>query len=125
MTVRAQVLVVAVALVALVGILWLVRRGSLKERFALIWLAIGAGLVVLVLLRPLVDRTAEWLGIEAGTTLVFVAAGLFLLGLILHLSILVSSLEEKTRDLAEAVALLRADLDDPAGRPVSGAPDDG
>lgn len=123
MTFRAQVLVVAVALMALVGILWLVRRGSLKERFALIWLAIGGGLVALVLVRPLVDRTAEWLGIESGTTLLFVSAGLFLLGLLLHLSILVSGLEEKTRDLAEAVALLRADVEEPARPPTEGRAD--
>jgi hypothetical protein len=123
MSARAQVVVVLVALVALAGILWLVRRGSLKERFALIWLGIGAGLVAVVVLRPAVDRVSEWLGIESGTSLVFVAAILFLLALVLHLSILVSAQEEKTRDLAEALALLRADIDENSepGAPVQPA----
>ena len=112
MTGRAQVLVVAVAALGVAAILWLVRRGSLKERFALLWLAIAAGLIVLVAVRPWLDSLSETLGIRSGTTTLFAAAVLFLLGLILHLSSVVSSQEEKLRDLSEAIALLRADLED-------------
>ena len=48
MTTRAQILIVIVAILGAAVILWLVRRGSLKERFALLWLAIAAGLIGLV-----------------------------------------------------------------------------
>ncbi len=109
MSTGAQLLVLAVAIVAFAVILWLVRRGSLKERFALLWLGIGGMLFLLVAIRPLLDRLSRELGIESGTTTLFLAAILFLLGLILHLSVIISSLEEKVRDLAEAVALAEAD----------------
>ncbi len=102
---RAQLFVLIIAVLTLAAILWLVRRGSLKERFALLWLAIGGGVFVLVLVRPWLDRLSEELGIRSGTTTLFLAAIIFLLGLILHLSVIISTLEEKVRDLAEAVAL--------------------
>ena len=119
MTGRAQILVLIVAVIGAAVILWLVRRGHLKERFALLWLVIAAGLIVLVAVRPWLDSLSDTLGIRSGTTTLFAAAVLFLLGLILHLSSVVSSQEEKLRDLSESVALLRADLeeallDDPA-----------
>jgi hypothetical protein len=123
MTFRAQLFTVAVALIGLLGILFLVRRGRLKERFALLWLAIGAGMVGLVALRPLLDRLAEALGIASGTTLLFLFAILFLLGLLLHLSVTYSSLEEKVRTLTEEVALQRADSLE-AGAPIE-EPDEG
>ena len=115
MSTGAQLLVLAVAVVAFLVIVWLVRRGSLKERFALLWLAIGGMLFLLVAIRPLLDRLSRELGIESGTTTLFLAAILFLLGLILHLSVIISSLEEKVRDLAEAVALATADREEGSG----------
>ena len=108
MSTAAQILVLGIAGIALVLIVWLVRRGSLKERFALVWTAIGVGMVALALLRPVLDRLSENLGIESGTTTLFLIAILFLLGLVLHLSVIVSRLEEKVRDLAEAHALAEA-----------------
>ena len=122
MTGRAQVLVVVVAAIGVLGILWMVRRGQLKERFALLWMAIAAGLVVLVAVRPWLDRLSETVGIRSGTTTLFAAAILFLVGLILHLSVLVSAHEEKVRDLAEDVALLRAEVEDLTGSGQPGPP---
>ena len=118
MTVAAQTLVVVIALGALVVVLWMVRRGLLKERFALIWLAVGVGMVVLVLVRPLLDRVSEAIGIRSGTTTLFLLAILVILGILLQLSVSLTALEERLRDLAEAIALDR--VRSPDGEP--GAP---
>lgn len=109
MTPRAQIFVVVLAAVGFLGILLLVRRARLKERFALLWLTIGVGMIALVAARPLLDRIADALGIASGTTVLFLVAIFFLLGLMLHLSVTVSTLEEEVRTLAEEVALARAD----------------
>ncbi len=114
MTLRAQVLVLAIALSGLIAILWLVRRRSLKERFALLWLGIGAGMVVLVLARPVVDAIAASLGIQSGTSLLFLLSTLFLLGLILHLSIQLSRMETRLQAIAEQMALMSADESSPS-----------
>jgi len=109
MSAAAQLLLFVVALGTLGVVITLVRRGSLKERFAVLWLALGAGLVVVALVRPLLDAISDKLEIE-GTSTVFLAALLVLLGLVLHLSVIVSRLEGQVRDITEAHALIEHEL---------------
>lgn len=101
-------LTIAIAVAAFAVVLVFVRRGLLKERFAIIWLAVAGGMVLLALFRPLLDRISDGLGIQSGTTTVFLLAVLVILGVQLQLSVTVSRLEEKQRDLAESIALLSA-----------------
>ena len=117
MTLRAQIFALAVAVAGLVFIIWLVRRGRLKERFALLWIAIGVGMIATVAVRSLLDRSSEFLGIRAGTTLLFLLAIVFLLALILHVSVIISGLEEKVRDLAQASALHEVEHQDSSAEP--------
>lgn len=105
MSVAAQILTIVIALGAFFLVLFLVRRRKLKERFAVTWLIVGVGMVVLALARPLLDRLSTALGIQSGTTTVFLIAVLVILGIQLQLSVSVSRLEERLRDLAEFVAL--------------------
>jgi hypothetical protein len=118
MSTAAQVLTVFIGVGGFVLVLALVRKGYLKERFAAIWLFIGVGMILLALFRPLLDRLSESLGIQSGTTTLFVIAILVILGVLLQLSIAVSRGEDKMRDLAEAIALLSASRSDEAGSPV-------
>jgi hypothetical protein len=118
MSTAAQVLTVFIGVGGFVLVLALVRKGYLKERFAAIWLFIGVGMILLALFRPLLDRLSESLGIQSGTTTLFVIAILVILGVLLQLSIAVSRGEDKMRDLAEAVALLSASRTDEPGSPV-------
>ena len=115
MSVAAQVLTIIIALGGFFLVLFLVRRRKLKERFAVTWLIVGVGMVVLALARPLLDRLSTALGIQSGTTTLFLIAVLVILGIQLQLSVSVSRLEERLRDLAEFVA-----LGEPKSRPESG-----
>lgn len=101
----AQVAVLIIALGAVVGVVVLVRRRRLKERYAVIWLLVAFGMVVLVLARPWLDSLSVALGIQSGTTTLFLLATLVILGILLQLSVSLSEMEEKVRDIAEAVAL--------------------
>ena len=125
MSTAAQVLVVIIALGAFASVLLLVRRRRLKERYALIWLLVGVGMVILVLARPLLDSLSEALGIESGTTTLFLLAILVILGILLQMSMSLSDLEDKLRDLAEALALHTAVSPGEEGRPPVEAPDEG
>lgn len=112
MSVIAQVLTIVIAVAGFALVLLLVRRRRLKERFAVTWMIVGVGMITLALARPLLDRLSEALGIKSGTTTVFLIAVLVILGIQLQLSVSVSRIEERMRDLAEAFAL---------ANPVSGA----
>lgn len=109
MSTAAQVLTIAIAVGAFALVLYLVRRRLLKERFALTWLIVGAGMILLVLARPLLDRLSDALGIRSGTTTIFLIAVLVILAIQLQLSVSLSRIEERLRDLAETVALRSVD----------------
>jgi hypothetical protein len=118
MSTAAQILSILIGVGAFVLVLLLVRKGYLKERFAAIWLFIGVGMILLALFRPILDKLSETLGIQSGTTTLFVIAILVILGVLLQLSIAVSRGEDKMRDLAEAIALLSASRSDEPGPAV-------
>jgi hypothetical protein len=105
MSPAVSALTIAIAFGALILVIVLVRRGRLKERFAITWILVAVGMVLLAVFRPLLDRLSDALGIQSGTTTVFLIAVLVILGVQLQLSVSVSRIEEKLRDLAEAVAL--------------------
>jgi len=105
MSPAVSALTIAISVGALVLVLVLVRRQRLKERFAIIWLVVAAGMVLLAVFRPLLDRLSDALGIQSGTTTVFLLAVLVILAVQLQLSIALSRIEETVRDLSEAVAL--------------------
>lgn len=105
MTPLGQAFTLAIAISAIVVVLLLIRARRLKERYAFIWLALSLGMLVLVLVRPLLDRVTGLLGIQSGTTTLFVLSTLAMLAVVLHLSISLSTLEEKLQEMAEALAL--------------------
>lgn len=114
----AQVVVMVIAVGAVVAIVVLVRARRLKERYAVIWLLVALGMVVLVIARPWLDSLSLELGIQSGTTTLFLLATLVILGVLLQLSVSLSELEDKVRDIAEAVAL--SDSAEPVEEPDNG-----
>lgn len=108
---RLDVFVMTVALANAAVMLELVRRRQLREKYALLWLAVGVGGVVVVLGRKFLDRVARAAGVEYGASVFFLGAILFLLLVCIHLSWEVSRLEERTRTLAEELALMPGRVD--------------
>ena len=110
---RLGLLVTSVVL--LLVVLELVRRRSLKERYALLWLAAsGAGLAV-GLFPVVIVWVSRALHVQF-LTVFFALAFLFLLGLVLTFSVVMSRLSERNRELAQEVGLLSEQLDRESGR---------
>jgi hypothetical protein len=87
----------------------LVRRGFLKERYALLWLFVSvAGLAIGIFPQSLV-WLSDAVGFQYLTTL-FVIFFFFLMGLVLAFSVLLSHLSERHRTLAQELALLEERL---------------
>lgn len=89
-------------------ILGLVRRRQLREKYAFLWLAVGVVALVMSFTRHTLDRIAHAMGIDYGPSALFFFAILFLLGIVAQLSSEVSRLEERSRRLAEEIAIMRA-----------------
>jgi hypothetical protein len=118
---RLEIFVLTVGLVNLVVVLEFVRRRLLSESFALLWSAVAVGGMLLIIARPLVDRFAEMVGAEAGTSVVFFFGILVLIMLIIYLSMHITRLEDRVERLTEELALVRG-IDEPLDGP---APHDG
>ena len=103
----------AVASVLLVlVVLELIRKRRLKERYALLWLATGGVLLVLSLWRGGLNTIADWLGVSSyPPAILFAAAIMFVIAVLLHYSTVLSRLTDDNVLLAQEVAILRARLD--------------
>lgn len=104
---RLDVFILVVAMLNVALMVELVRRRQLREKYALLWVSVGIGGILLAVGRTVVDHVARDLGVSYGPSVVFLGAILFLLLVCMHLTWEVSRLEERTRTLAEELALLR------------------
>jgi hypothetical protein len=104
---RAHLLLVLLTVASVGFVLQLLRRGRLRARFAMLWSGVGLALVVLAAFPDLLDWSAERLGIFYPPAVFLLVAIAFLFLLSVQFSWEVSRLEERTRVLAEEVALLR------------------
>jgi hypothetical protein len=103
---RVQIVAVLLTLGLLLGVLEMVRRRRLLERYAIVWLGSAAVLLALAAWKDLLSRVAHAVGIYYAPSALFVIAFGFVLLLLLHFSAAVSRLSEQTRVLAQRVAFL-------------------
>lgn len=105
---RLGLLGLSLALVLLV--LELVRRGYLKERYALLWLAVsmcglGVGAFPSMIVRLSGFFQLQYLAVVSFLTF------LFLIILVLTFTVVISRLSQRSRDLAQEIAILHQRLD--------------
>jgi hypothetical protein len=120
---RVQLVAIVAAGALLLGVLELVRRRKLLERYALVWLGSAAVLLALAAWAGLLTKIAEAIGVRYPPSALFVIAFAFVLLLLLHFSIAVSRLTDQSKVLAQRVAILEERLRDVAeGRRGEDAP---
>ncbi|MCX6510979.1 MAG: DUF2304 domain-containing protein [Actinobacteria bacterium] len=107
MSLRAHVALALLVALAIVGIVILVRRRYLKAKYSLLWLSLGAVMVIIAAVPGLLDWTAERLGIWYQPTLLILLGLALLLLIVVHFSYELTRSENRTRELAEQLALLR------------------
>lgn len=107
MSLRAHISLAVLVALSIIGIVVLVRRRHLKAKYSLLWLSLGAVMVVIAAVPGLLDWTAERLGIWYQPTLLILLGLALLLLIAVHFSYELTRSENRTRELAEQLALLR------------------
>ena len=105
-----NVVTAVIGVLTLLAMLELLRRRQLREKYAVLWLGVAVGVLVLGLFPGLLDGVADGLGVVDPPNLLLVVAVVVLLLVCVHLSWEVSRLEDETRVLAEEVALIGHEL---------------
>lgn len=119
---RVSIAASIASLVLLLVVFELIRGRRLKERYALLWIATGVVLLVLSAWRDGLNTIASWLGV--GTyppAILFAAATLFVIAVLLHYSTVLSKLTDENVLLAQRLAL----LEERVGRRESGEKNNG
>jgi len=116
-----QILAIAGALVLFAFVVDFVRRGLLKEKYSVLWLASALAILVLAIRKHLLDTIAGWLGISYAPSLLFLVAFLFIMLIILHFSVVISIFHDKHKVLTQEIALLKNALKEAGmkGTPLS------
>lgn len=112
MNIASYILGIAAALLVLIAVIEMLRRGKLRERHTLWWLIAGSVGLVIGFFPSLLEVIATALGIEVPLNLVFFLGVVVLFLVCLQQSSELTRLEERSRVLAEQVALLDARLNE-------------
>jgi len=108
-------LTVLVSTAATLGAVFeLLRRRHIREKYAVVWLAVSVPMIVFAISPNLFNRLARAVGVVNPPDLLTVLACLFLLVVCVYMSWELGRMEDRTRRLAEEVALLRSEIS--AGR---------
>jgi hypothetical protein len=94
------------------GVIELVRRGKLKEKYSILWLLASLVLFIFSTSRDILVYASALVGIHYPPSFLFLLAFVFLLLITLHFSIVISGLSEKSKKLAQEIALLRQEMRD-------------
>lgn len=105
----------ALGLVGAAGVLALVvellRRRHLRGKYAVLWLALSLVSLLFAVFPRLLALVSNLVGVQTPSNLLFFAAILTMLAVIMQLSYESGVTEEETRTLAEEVALLRLEVE--------------
>jgi hypothetical protein len=107
-----QIIAILFSIGIFVGVIELIRRNYLKERYSLIWLAASALLILFSVWRSLLDWAARIIGVYYPPSLLFLIAVGFLIILLIHFSIVISSLTEKNIHLTQEIGILKKTVDE-------------
>jgi hypothetical protein len=104
---RIQVFAIVASLCFLASVLLQIKRGKLREEYALVWTLSTVILILLSFWRGALRSLAEIFGAYEPLNLIFAGAIFAVLIYLLHLSTTVSKLQLQIRLLAQEVVLLK------------------
>jgi len=96
-------------------VIWLIRAGRLREKYALLWLFTCIVIIFLAVSRRILETTAIAVGIYYPPSLLFLLGLLFLLLVNIGYAVTLSRISENNHKLAQEVALLKRELADKTG----------
>lgn len=107
----STILGIAGSAVILLTLFEMMRRHRLREKYALIWALVALAVITVAVFPRLLVLASDAVGLEVPANLLFFGAAIVILVLTLQHSSELSRLEERTRTLAEEIALLHLDVD--------------
>ena len=105
MNIKTQIIVAVVVVFALSMIINMIRKKSLELRYALSWLGVGAGILILDFFPGAIEELANIMGIETPINMLFFLGFCFSLGILYTLTIAMSRMSIRMKKMAQELAL--------------------
>ena len=105
MSVKIQIIIAVLIICALIVIIDMIRKKRLELSYALSWLLVGIGVLILDIFPQLIKTISEKIGIVSPVNMLFFFGFCFSLIIIFVLTIAVSKLSIKIKQLAQQIAI--------------------
>lgn len=109
-----QIISLLLAFLVLFFIGRLIVRGKLREEYAIVWIGSTLILIFFAVWRRGLEKIAVALGVFYPPSLVFLAAIFAILLFLIHLSMVVSRLQNQVKTLTQEIAFLKQQTEQPA-----------
>lgn len=111
MILRHQLVTIGTSVFFMLLVLNLLRKGRLKEIYSILWLAVGAAFITFSLWEGLTVRLTGLIGAKFPASVLFFFGLVFVLVVLVHFSVEISTLRARVKDLNQALALLNREVE--------------
>ena len=112
MDLRLRIILIILIIIALVILFHMVRKKHLELRYSLVWFLMGLGILICSVFPRSIDALSALLGIASPMNMLFFIGFIFALAIIYTLTMAVSRMAVRIKNLAQSVALLEKRLED-------------
>lgn len=108
MNFQLQVTIAIISLIALTIFIVMIKKKQLELRYALVWLMMGVGVLIMGAFPVFIFGLSELMGIADPVNMLFFVGFCFSLAIIFTLTMSVSRMSMRIKDLAQTIALLES-----------------
>ena len=105
MRIRIKCVIIAVLILGLLKILGLIKKNKLELKYALSWLFLELGILIITLIPNLLNVISKVLGIYNEINMLFFLGFVFIILVIFSLTMSLSRNSERVRKMAQEIAL--------------------
>lgn len=106
----SRFLSIGISTALIILIFYLVKKGKLKEKYAIIWILVGITILIFAIFDKILILVATFFGIKTPINAMFFLGIFFIITISLNLSLIVSSLMEQNKKIIQKIALIEAEL---------------
>lgn len=110
MNITHRFLYVIMSALLITLIFYLVRRGKLKERYAIIWILAGLTILIFAASDSVLFAVTALLGIKTPINTMFFLGVFFIIIINIGFSLTISNLTEQNKKIAQKLALLESKM---------------
>lgn len=112
MSFNLQIVAVLFLLAILVSIIYILRKGRIAIKYALVWFFAALVLLIFVIFPGLMNSLTNLLGFEVESNMIFAGLIAMLIFINIALTVIVSGQSSKIRLLIQEVSMLKAKIDE-------------